>query len=103
MSVARLVWWKFNPGARAEAIKRIDGFMDEIKSNDGYQGFLMFLSISNPDRATAVSIWENEQAMAKAEKEQYPKVVNAISDMLAETPQVARYNVHNLDIAKIYA
>lgn len=103
MSVARIVWWKFNPGARAEAAKRIDGFMDEIKSNDGYQGFLMLLSTNNPDRATVVSIWENEQTMAKAEQTQYPKVVNAVKDLMSEPPQVAHQNVHTVDIAKIYA
>jgi quinol monooxygenase YgiN len=103
MSVARIVWWKFNPGARDEAIKRIDGFRDEIKSTDGYQGFLMLVSIRNPDRATAISIWEDEQAMSRVEAELYPKVVNALSDLLAETPQVARHSIHTIDLAKVYA
>jgi quinol monooxygenase YgiN len=103
MAVARIVWWKFKPGAREEAVKRIDGFLDEIKSNEGYQGFLMLLSMNNPDRATVVSIWENENAMAKAEKGQYPKVVKAVSDLTTEAPQVAHQNVDTIDIAKIYA
>jgi heme-degrading monooxygenase HmoA len=103
MAVARIVWWKFKPGTRDEAVKRIDGKMDEIKSNEGYQGFLMLLSMNNPDRATVVSIWENEQTMARAETTQYPKVVAAVSDLTTEAPQVAHQNVHNIDIAKIFA
>lgn len=103
MTIARMVWWKFNSGARAEAVKRIDGLMDEIKSNEGYQGFLMLLSTSDPDRATVISMWEDEQAMTRAEREQYPKVVSALSDLLSGDPQVVYHNVHNLDIAKIFA
>jgi heme-degrading monooxygenase HmoA len=103
MAVARIVWWKLKPGTRDEATGRIDGYMGEIKNQNGYQGFISLLSMSNPDRITVITIWENEQAMAAAEKDLYPKVVDSLSTLLAEAPQVAHQNVHSVDIAKIYA
>jgi heme-degrading monooxygenase HmoA len=103
MSVARIVWWSFKPGTRDEAVSKIDGFMDEIKTNEGYQGFLMLLSAENPDRATVVSIWDSEKSMSAAEKNQYPKVVDAVTDYMSKPPQVAHQSVHTIDIAKIYA
>jgi heme-degrading monooxygenase HmoA len=103
MTVARIVWWKLKPGTRDEATGRLDGHMNEIKGQDGYRGFLLLHSADNPDRFTVISIWENEQTMAKAEKNVYPKVVNSLSDLLTEPPMVAYQKVHNIDVAKILA
>jgi quinol monooxygenase YgiN len=103
MTVARIVGWKLKPGTRDEATGRLDGHMNEIKGHDGYRGFLLLHSIDNPDRFTVISIWENEQTMAKAEKDVYPNVVNSLSDLLIEAPMVAHQKVHNIDIPKILA
>ncbi|MDW5562345.1 MAG: antibiotic biosynthesis monooxygenase family protein [Methanomassiliicoccus sp.] len=103
MTVARIVWWKLKPGTRDEAASRIDGHLDQIKNQDGYRGFMSFLSASNPDRMTVVSVWEDEQAMVRAEKDIYPQVVDSLSDLLAEEPQVARQSIHTADIPKILA
>jgi heme-degrading monooxygenase HmoA len=103
MAVARIVWWKLKPGTRDEVTGKIEGRMNEIKSQDGYRGFLLLHSMDNPDRITVISMWENEQTMAKAERDLYPKVVNSVSDLLTESPMVAHQKVQDIDIAKIFA
>ena len=103
MAFARVAWWKMKSGKRDEAMKRMDGFLDEAKATKGYRGLISLASISNPDRITVISFWDSEDGMRDLQSGVYQKVVSALSDIIDGPPQVANQEVHVFDMPKIMA
>lgn len=100
---ARIAWWKIKSGKREEAVKRMEGFLDQTRASNGYQGLVSLLSMSNPDRLTVITFWDSEEAMNAVHSGVYQKVVAALSDIIDGPPQVANQEVGIFDMAKILA
>ncbi len=81
----------------------MDGFLDEAKAADGYQGLISLLSMNNPDRATIITLWDSEEAMRAVQSGVYQKVVAVLSNLIDEPPQVANQEVQTFDVAQILA
>jgi len=98
---ARMTVWKFKPGKRAEAIKIVEGFQDDIRKTNGFRGLLMLLSTDDPNEAKFMAIWDSEEALKASEKGVYSKVSGKAMPLAEKPPELKHFEIPSALLALI--
>jgi heme-degrading monooxygenase HmoA len=74
-----------------------------LKAQPGFLDEIILVSDENPDRITAISFWKSREDAEKYQRDQFPRVTEAISNLIEGAPHVRTFDVEQSTIHKISA
>lgn len=98
---ARGTIWKFKPGKRAEAVKLVEGFQDEIRKSKGFRGLMVLLSVDDPNEARFLALWDSEDSLKASEKGVYSKVSGKAMPLAERPPELKHFEIPSALLALI--
>lgn len=96
MTYARFTTWRLRPGTRDKALDVINGFNDQAKRTEGFQGNLAFFPLEDPNTFYIVSLWDSEESLNASEGGIYQEVIDAVGDMAVEAPKIRKMETRQM-------
>jgi quinol monooxygenase YgiN len=99
MVLARLTVWKFKKGQREAAFQKLDNFLNEsTRHAEGFRGYMSMFSIQDPNQASTLTLWQDEDALEKSEKGVFVESIIKIQDALEGEPKTESYKVFSTEL-----
>ncbi len=99
MLYARMTKWKFKPGKRAEAIKIVESFQEDIGESEGFRGLIMLLPVDDPNEARFIALWDSEESLKASEKGVYSKVSGKAMPLAEKPPELRHFTIPSARLA----
>lgn len=99
MVLARMSLWHFKMGKREEAFLELDRILNTLAQDaEGFRGYMSLLSHEDPDLATILTLWQDEEALKKSEKEVFARAIKKVQDSLESSPRIENYRVFSTEL-----
>jgi quinol monooxygenase YgiN len=99
MVLARMTTWHFKEGKRESAFTVLDSFLNSSTRNaNGFRGYMSMLSSSDPNVATTLTLWQDEEALEASEKGVFMEAIKRIQDSLQGTPSFENNRVFSTEL-----
>jgi len=94
MVLVRMSLWRFKEGKREKAFLGLDHILNTTARNsDGFRGYVSLLSYEDPNAATILTLWQDEESLRTSEKTVYAQAVNKVRDSLEKIPCLENYSM----------
>jgi hypothetical protein len=96
--LARMSVWHFKENKRKEAFLELDHLLNTLAHQaEGFRGSMSMLS---PDlnTATILTLWANEEALNKSEKEVFDQAKKRVEDALDRPPRIENLLVFRTEL-----
>ena len=101
---SRVVAVKTKPGKARELAKTIhDKIFPILENQPGFVDEILLLSDTEPDQILALSFWKSQEDAERYTHEQFPRINELISHLLASAPVSRTFNVDTFTSHKIIA
>jgi hypothetical protein len=94
--IANFVTWKFKPGMREQAFRKIKGGSVESRKAKGFSGLIMLRSMNDPDASYVLAMWDSEGSLDTATEGVIKRIQGSIGEMAAEPPDIKLVNAREI-------
>lgn len=102
MVLARISSWQFREGKRPEAFVKLDSFLNSLATKtEGSKGYISILSYDDPNRATIMTLWNDEVALTKSAEGVLAQAIKEVHVFLAEEPKLVRGRVYSSELKQM--
>ncbi len=99
MVFARISTWHFKEGKRRDAFSEIDKILNtETRHVDGFRGYMSLLSREDPNMATILTLWQDEETLKKTETGTIQKAIQNVQDALENLPKLENFRVFSTEL-----
>lgn len=96
MVIANFVTYKFKPGMREQAIRKIEEGSTEGRKTKGFSGLFLMKSMDDPDTGYVLSMWDSEGSLDAALDGVIKQIRGSISDMVTGPPEMKRLDAREI-------
>jgi heme-degrading monooxygenase HmoA len=97
--LARISYWTFKPGKREEAFAELDRILNNLtKTCVGFRGYISLLSYDHPDELSILTVWEDEDALSKSERDALAVAIQKVNAQLKNPPCIEKYRVYSTEL-----
>jgi heme-degrading monooxygenase HmoA len=94
---------RLKPNSNAEFSRTLEKeIIPLLRKQEGFQDEISFV-VPGGTEAVGISLWESEENAKVYDRETYPQVLKAFSELVEGTPEVHTYEVSNSTFHKIAA
>ncbi len=94
MVLVRMSLWRFKEGKREKAFLTLDHILNtSTRNSNGFRGYVSLLSYEDPNAATVLTLWQDEESLKASEKAVYAEAVKKVHDSLERLPCIENYTV----------
>jgi quinol monooxygenase YgiN len=91
--------WNFKNGQREKAFLELDRILNSLTRNsEGFRGYMSMLSTQEPNIATVLTLWQDEETLMKSEAEVFANAVKMVQDSLENSPRVENYKIYSTEL-----
>jgi len=91
--------WHFKKGKGKEAFLELDLILSTLAHHtEGFRGSISLLSNKDPNSATILTLWVDEEALNRSEKEVFAQAVQKVQDLLDMPPEVENHIVFSTEL-----
>ncbi len=91
--------WHFKKGKREEAFLELDRILNTLAQDvEGFRGYMSLLSHEDPEYATVLTLWQDEDALKKSEKDVFARAIKKVADSLESSPKIENYRVYSTEL-----
>jgi heme-degrading monooxygenase HmoA len=91
--------WHFKEGKCKEGFLELDLILSTLAhQTEGFRGSISLLSQKDPNSATILTLWIDEEALNRSEKEVFDHAVKKVQDLLDIPPQVENHIVFSTEL-----
>jgi quinol monooxygenase YgiN len=99
MVFARMSTWHFKKGKREIAFLEIDRILNTATRNvEGFRGYLSLLSREDPNTATVVTLWQDEETLKQTLAGTIQDAVRIVQDSLESPPCIENFRVFSTEL-----
>src|SRR3990172_5534820 len=92
-------FWYFKKGKREEGFSELDRILNTLAQDaQGFRGYMSLLSYDDPDALTVLTLWQDEDALKKSEREVYAAAIRKVRDSLKREPRTENYRVYSTEL-----
>jgi len=97
--LARMSFWYFKKGKREEGFLELDRILNTLAQDaEGFRGYMSLFSHEDPDSATILTLWQDEEALKKSEKDVFARAIQKVQDSLERAPRIENYRVFSTEL-----
>jgi heme-degrading monooxygenase HmoA len=97
--LARMTFWHFKKGKREEAFSELDRILNSLAQDvEGFRGYMSLLSYEDPNAITVLTLWQDEEALKRSEKDVFARAILKVQDSLERTPRIEDYRVFSTQL-----
>ncbi len=97
--LARMSFWYFKRGKREEGFSELDRSLNTLAQDaEGFRGYMSLLSFEDPNAVTILTLWQDEDALKKSEREIYAATIKKVRDSLEKEPRIENYRVYSTEL-----
>ncbi len=91
--------WHFKKGQREEAFLELDRILNTLtRHTAGFRGYMSLLSHEDPDVATVLTLWQDEESLMASEKDVFAQAIAKVQSSLENSPQMENYRVFSTEL-----
>jgi hypothetical protein len=91
--------WHFKKDKRKEGFLELDLMLNTLAHHtEGFRGSISLLSHNDLNSATILTLWVDEEALNRSEKEVFAQAVQKVQDLLETPPQVENHSVFSTEL-----
>jgi quinol monooxygenase YgiN len=91
--------WRFKKGQREEAFLELDRILNtSTRHTDGFRGYMSLLSHEDPNVATILTLWQDEESLKASEKNVFAQAIKKVRDSLESFPKMENYRVYSTEL-----
>ena len=99
MVLARMSFWYFKRGKREEGFAELDKILNTLAQvAEGFRGYMSLLSFEDSNAVTILTLWQDEEALRKSEREIYAAAIKKVHDSLDNEPRIENYRVYSTEL-----
>lgn len=96
---ARMSIWHFKKGQREDAFLELDRILNTLtRHTNGFRGYMSLLSHEDPNVATILTLWQDEESLIASEKEVFAQAIKKVQNSLKNSPQMENYRVFSTEL-----
>ena len=97
--LARMSIWHFKEGKREGAFTELDSILSSLTRDvGGFRGYLSMLSHDDPNLATILTLWQDEEALKASEKGVFTQANTKVQDSLASDTKIENFMVFSTEL-----
>ena len=97
--LARMTVWHFKKDKCQEGFLELDLILSTLAhQTEGFRGSISMLSPNDPNSAKILTLWVDEEALNRSEKEVFAQAFKKVQDLLDSPPQVENYAVFSTEM-----
>jgi quinol monooxygenase YgiN len=86
--LGRISMWHFKRGKRENAFSELDRILNtSTRHTPGFRGYISMLSHDEANRATILTLWQDEESLRESEKGVFANAINKVRDALEGAPR----------------
>ncbi len=91
--------WQFKEGKREEGFMELDRILNTLtRHTEGFQGYMSLLSYEDPNMATVLTLWRDEQTMQASEEQVYADAIRKVQDLIEFLPKTTHFRVFSTEL-----
>jgi quinol monooxygenase YgiN len=91
--------WHFKRGKREETFSELDRILyTSTRHTPGFRGYISMLSHDDANRATILTLWQDEESLKESEKGVFANAINKVWDSLESAPRTERFRVFSKEL-----
>ena len=91
--------WRFKKGKREEAFSELDLILNGLAEHtEGFRGYLSLLSQVDPNAATVLTLWQDEESLKASEMGVYAQAVRKVQAFLEKSPTTENFRVFSTEL-----
>ncbi len=91
--------WCFKKGKREEAFSELDLILNGLAEHTGgFRGYLSLLSLIDPNAATVLTFWQDEESLKASEMGVYAQAVRKVQIFLEKPPTTENFRVFSTEL-----
>lgn len=97
--LARMTIWHFKEGKSEKGFSELDIVLNTLAhQTEGFRGAISLLTDDDPNSVTILTLWVNQEALERSEKEVFTQAVKRVQDAIDRPPQVKNYRVFSTEL-----
>ena len=91
--------WNFKSGQREKAFLELDRILNTLtRHSEGFRGYMSMLSTQEPNTATILTLWQDQETLQKSEKAVFANAIKMVKDSLENSPRTENYKVYSTEL-----
>ena len=99
MVLARMTVWHFKEGKSEKGFSELDVVLNTLAhQTEGFRGAISLLDAEDSNEVTILTLWIDEEALKRSEKEVFAQAINKVQDLLDGPPQIENFMVFRTEL-----
>lgn len=91
--------WHFKEGKGEKGFSELDLVLTTLAHRtEGFRGAISLVDDQDPNAVTILTLWIDEEAINRSEKEVFSEAVKKVHDLIDRPPQVKKYKVFSTEL-----
>src|SRR5665647_189984 len=91
--------WHFKEGKSEKGFSELDVILNTLAhQTEGFRGAISLLDDDNPNAVTILTLWIDEEALDRSEKEVFFQAIKRVQDLIERPPQIKNYRVFSTEL-----
>jgi heme-degrading monooxygenase HmoA len=96
---ARASIWTFKKGQREKGLKTMEEKVSNVaRITKGYCGFIQLLSEEDPESATIITLWEDNETRESSSKGLFKDAIKAVIQYVERPPDLSNFSLTNAEL-----
>jgi heme-degrading monooxygenase HmoA len=97
--LARLTVWHFKEENREKGFSELDIVLNTLAhQTEGFRGAISLLDDEDPNAVTILTLWIDEEALKRSEKDVFLKALERVQDSIDMPPIIKNYHVFSTEL-----
>lgn len=99
MVLARMTVWYFKEGRSEKGFSELDVVLNTLAhQTEGFRGAISLLEADDPNVVTILTLWIDEEALKRSEKEVFAQALKRVQDSIDSPPKIKNYRVFSTEL-----
>ena len=99
MVFGRISVWHFKKGRREDAFSELDLILNtSTRHTPGFRGYISMLSRDDPNMATVLTLWQDEESLKASEQGVFANAINKVKDSLESSTRTGNFRVFSTEL-----
>jgi len=97
--LARMTVWHFKEGKSEKGFSELDVVLNTLAhQTEGFRGAISLLDAEDPNEVTILTLWIDEEALKRSEKEVFAQALKRVQDSIDSPPKIKNYKVFSTEL-----
>ena len=98
MVLARMTVWHFREGKKGKGFSELDVVLNTLEhQTEGFRGAISLID-EDPNAVTILTLWVDEEALKRSEKEVFSVAPRRVQDVIDSPPEIKNYQVFSTEL-----